>query len=114
VISEYILSGIDFPPIVRAIARWSHERVDGAGYPDGLSGADVPLPAQIVFVSDAFDAITSDRPYRPARGTLSALEEIRRNAGTQFSAEVVDALEQVARERPDLLTAREPVRIRVA
>jgi HD-GYP domain-containing protein (c-di-GMP phosphodiesterase class II) len=112
VISEYILSGIDFPPIVRAIARWSHERVDGNGYPDGLAGADVPLPAQIVFVADAFDAITSDRPYRPARGTLAALEEIRRNAGTQFSREVVDALEQVARDRPELLAPREPEPVR--
>ncbi len=107
VIAEYILSGIDFPPVVRGIARWSHERVDGAGYPDGLAGREIPLPAQIVFVADAFDAITSDRPYRPARGTVEAIEEIRANSGSQFSADVVAALEQLAREEPALLMAKD-------
>jgi putative nucleotidyltransferase with HDIG domain len=115
VISEYILSGIDFPAVVRAIARSSHERVDGAGYPDGLAGARIPLPAQIVFVADAFDAITSDRPYRPARTVLAALEEIRLHTGTQFSRAVVDALEELAREEPGLLLPRQPKpRMRVA
>jgi putative nucleotidyltransferase with HDIG domain len=115
VISEYILAGIDFPAVVRTIARSSHERVDGAGYPDGLAGADVPLPAQIVFVADAFDAITSDRPYRPARTVLEALEEIRANAGTQFARPVVDELEKLAREEPGLLLPRQPARrMRVA
>jgi putative nucleotidyltransferase with HDIG domain len=107
VISEYILSGIDFPAVVRGIARWSHERVDGAGYPDGLAGRAIPLAARIVFVADAFDAITSDRPYRPARGTLEAIREIRANAGSQFSAEVVAALEELAREEPGLLLPRD-------
>jgi putative nucleotidyltransferase with HDIG domain len=68
VIAEYILSGIDLPPIVHEIARWSHERVDGAGYPDGLAGNAIPLPAQIAFVADAFDAITTDRPSGAAGG----------------------------------------------
>ena len=108
VISEYILSGIDFPSVVRAIARSSHERVDG-------NGARMPLPAQIVFVADAFDAITSDRPYRPARTVLAALEEIREHTGTQFSRAVVDALEELAREEPGLLIPRQPKpRMRVA
>jgi HD-GYP domain-containing protein (c-di-GMP phosphodiesterase class II) len=115
VISEYILSGIDFPSVVRAIARSSHERVDGNGYPDGLAGTGIPLPAQIVFVADAFDAITSDRPYRPARTVLAALEEIREHTGTQFSRAVVDALEELAREEPGLLIPRQPTpRMRVA
>jgi putative nucleotidyltransferase with HDIG domain len=115
VISEYILAGIDFPAVVRTIARSSHERVDGSGYPDGLAGREIPLPAQIVFVADAFDAITSDRPYRPARSVLEALEEIRTNAGTQFARRVVEALEELAREEPGLLLPRQPApRMRVA
>jgi putative nucleotidyltransferase with HDIG domain len=100
VIAEYILSGIDLPPIVHEIARWSHEHVDGAGYPDGLAGNAIPLSAQIAFVADAFDAITTDRPYRRRRGTLTALQEIRAHSGTQFSREVVRALEEPAREEP--------------
>jgi len=115
VISEYILAGIDFPPVVRTIARSSHERVDGDGYPDGLAGPKVPLPAQIVFVADAFDAITSDRPYRPARSVLAALEEIRAHTGTQFARAVVDAFEELARDEPGLLLPRQPApRMRVA
>jgi putative nucleotidyltransferase with HDIG domain len=105
VISEYILSGIDMSPIVRQIARSTHERIDGAGYPDAVVGDEIPLPARIVFVADAFDALTSDRPYRRGRGMLAALEEIKANSGTQFCELVVAALDQIAREEPDLLTA---------
>ena len=107
-IAEYILSGIDLPPAVREIARWSHERVDGAGYPDGLAGREIPLPAQIAFVADAFDAITTDRPYRRRRDMVTALNEIRAHSGTQFSREVVRALEELAREEPALLATPEP------
>jgi putative nucleotidyltransferase with HDIG domain len=103
VISDFILSGIDLDPIVRQIARSSHERIDGFGYPDGLAGDDIPLPARIVLVADAFDAMTSERPYRPARPVLAALNEIRTNAGTQFCRCVVAALEQVFREEPELV-----------
>ena len=103
VISEYILSGIELSPIVRQIARSSHERIDGAGYPDGLAGDEVPLPAQIILVADTFDALTSDRSYRRARDVPSALAEIRRNAGSQFFPSVVAALEAVAAEEPETL-----------
>jgi HD-GYP domain-containing protein (c-di-GMP phosphodiesterase class II) len=101
--SEYILFGIDLSPIVLQIARSSHERYDGGGYPDGLAGEEIPLPARIVFVADALDAITSDRPYRPARRLGAALEELRANAGTQFCPKVIAALEQLHREQPQLL-----------
>jgi putative nucleotidyltransferase with HDIG domain len=115
VISDYILSGIDLPAEVRQIVRSSHERIDGQGYPDGLAGAEIPLPARIVFVADAFDALTSDRPYRAARSTREALDEIRANAGTQFCPAVVAALEQVAREEPGLVGTPPPLRaVRVA
>ena len=102
VISEYILQEIDLHPFVLQIARSTHERIDGAGYPDGLLGDDVPLPARIVLVADAFDALTSDRPYRRARPVRDALDEIAANVGTQFCPRVVAALDDVFREQPEL------------
>jgi hypothetical protein len=114
VISDYILSELDLHPFVRQCARSSHERMDGAGYPDGLAGEDIPLPARIVLVADAFDALTSARPYRAARPTLAALAEIREHAGTQFCPRVVDALEELSRSEPALLAAGPTERIRVA
>jgi putative nucleotidyltransferase with HDIG domain len=103
IISEYILSEVDLPPIVLQIARHSHERLDGAGYPDGLAGEEIPLPARIVLVADAFDAITTDRPYRKKRHVLAAIEELRSHNGTQFCPSVVGALERVYREEPQTL-----------
>src|SRR4051794_25144694 len=70
-------------PVGRLI-RASHERWDGRGYPDGLSGREIPLAARIIFACDAYDAITTDRPYSRARGAESALEELQRAAGSQF------------------------------
>ena len=103
-ISDYILSELDLHPFVRQCARSSHERIDGAGYPEGLSGEDIPLPARIVFVADALDALTSTRPYRPARPMLAALAEIRAHAGTQFCPHVVGALEELWRKEPGIFT----------
>jgi len=76
---------------VAALVRSSHERWDGAGYPDGLHGDAIPLGARIVAVADAFAAMTAGRPYRAARTTEEALEELRREAGAQFDPAVVDA-----------------------
>jgi diguanylate cyclase (GGDEF)-like protein/putative nucleotidyltransferase with HDIG domain len=72
--------------------RWHHERVDGKGYPDGLAGPELPLEARILFVADAFEAMTSDRPYRAGTSSEEALAELQRCAGTQFDAEAVDAM----------------------
>ena len=74
-----------------ALIRSSHERVDGHGYPDGLAGADIPLGSRIIAVCDAFDAMTSDRPYRHAMSVDAALDELNRSAGTQFDPAVVEA-----------------------
>ncbi len=107
-ISDFILAELDLDPIVRECARSSHERTDGQGYPDALGGEDIPLPARIVFVADAFDAITSDRPYRQGRSTEAALAEIEASAGTQFCPRVVAALTEIWETRPEVLAADEP------
>jgi diguanylate cyclase (GGDEF)-like protein len=72
--------------------RHSHESYDGSGYPDGLSGKAIPQGSRIMLVADAFDAITSNRPYRDALSVEHACEELERHAGTQFDPECVDAL----------------------
>jgi hypothetical protein len=113
VISDYILSELDLHPFVRQCARSSHERIDGTGYPDRLSGEDIPLPARIVLVADALDALTSTRSYRAARPMLGALAEIRAHTGTQFCPRVVDALEELWRKEPTVFGAEtaEPARV---
>jgi two-component system cell cycle response regulator len=91
-------------PALRPVARLvrsSHERFDGGGYPDGLRADEIPLGARIVAVCDAFDAMTTDRPYREAVSETDAIAELRRCAGTQFDPMVVEAFCRViARERP--------------
>jgi putative nucleotidyltransferase with HDIG domain len=77
---------------VGAIVRSSHEEFDGSGYPDGLAGERIPLEARIVSCCDAFNAMTTDRPYRAARSTGDALAELHRCSGTQFDPRVVDAV----------------------
>ncbi len=80
-------------PQLRAIVpgiRYHHERYDGNGYPDGLRGEAIPTMARIIAVCDTFDAMTSDRPYRKGLPVETAIQELRRYAGTQFDPEVVD------------------------
>ena len=103
VIGVSFLSPLDLAPIARQIVRSTHERIDGSGYPDGLTGAAVPPAARIAAVADALDALITDRPYRPGRSTPDALAELRRHAGTQFCPTVVAALEQAYQEDPCLL-----------
>jgi HD-GYP domain-containing protein (c-di-GMP phosphodiesterase class II) len=78
---------------VGRIVRSCHERWDGAGYPDGLAGAEIPLVARIVCACDAWSAMTADRPYRPALPRETAARELRAGIGTQFDPDVVAALE---------------------
>ncbi|MEO8289495.1 MAG: HD-GYP domain-containing protein [Gaiellaceae bacterium] len=86
---------------IGSIVRFCHERWDGAGYPDGLTGADIPLVARIVACCDAFNAMTTDRPYRAALSAEEAVAEIERNAGRQFDPAVASALlSVVSRQAP--------------
>jgi len=87
---------------VGAIVRSCHERVDGCGYPDGLSGDEIPLIARIVCCADAFNAMTTDRSYRKAMPVEEATVELRRHAGTQFDAAVADALVRAVERDPAL------------
>jgi diguanylate cyclase (GGDEF)-like protein/putative nucleotidyltransferase with HDIG domain len=85
------------------VARWirhSHEQIDGSGYPDGLTGERIPLESRILLVADAFDAMRSDRAYRPAISEADALAELRRCVGTQFDAHLVEVLAAAIEGRP--------------
>jgi putative nucleotidyltransferase with HDIG domain len=74
---------------IAGLVRSSHERWDGTGYPDGLRGEQIPLGARIITICDAYDAMTSDRPYRPARPAADALAELRRGAGRRYDPRIV-------------------------
>jgi HD-GYP domain-containing protein (c-di-GMP phosphodiesterase class II) len=85
--------------------RHHHERFDGGGYPHGLGGEAIPLGARIIHVADAFDSMLTTRVYRPARPAEEALEELRRNAGSQFCPRCVAALEAVVATQAEELPA---------
>ncbi|HET8569470.1 MAG TPA: HD-GYP domain-containing protein [Candidatus Limnocylindria bacterium] len=103
-----IIARIPFLEEVATIIRSHHERWDGAGYPEGLAGSDIPLGARIFAVADAFDAMTSDRPYRLGRSIQQALGEIVSGRGTQFDPGVVDAFLAVPRSRLEEVHANAP------
>src|SRR5581483_8156217 len=90
-----IISGIDFLRGATAVVGQHHEKYDGSGYPKGLRGEQIHINARIFAVADAFDAITSDRPYRPAAPYLEARKEIVAHARTQFDPKVVTAFLQI-------------------
>jgi two-component system cell cycle response regulator len=93
VVGEQILLAAGLRGKVLEFVRSSHERIDGTGYPDGLADGQIPLGARIIAVCDAFDAMTSPRPYRPIPMTSAGASlELMRGSGTQFDAAVVDAL----------------------
>jgi HD-GYP domain-containing protein (c-di-GMP phosphodiesterase class II) len=99
---------------VGEIVRSCHERWDGHGYPDGLAGEDIPLASRIVFACDAYNAMTSDRPYRKALDRDAALAELRANAGVQFDPRVVDALVHVVEHGEVVLAPTDEVRALLA
>jgi two-component system, cell cycle response regulator len=105
VIGERIVAAAPALTRVAPLVRSSHERWDGAGYPDGLAGEAIPLGSRIVAVCDAFDAMTTDRSYRQAMSEEDALAELRRCAGTQFDPAVVDVFVDARTRRRALRAA---------
>jgi diguanylate cyclase (GGDEF)-like protein/putative nucleotidyltransferase with HDIG domain len=99
-VGERILEGAPALHDVAGLVRSSHERFDGAGYPDGLAGTDIPLGARIIAVCDAFDAMTRSRVYRDPMTVDAAVEELLRCAGTHFDPDVVDAFTATLAARP--------------
>ncbi len=97
-IGAEILSAIDFPYPVVPIVRYHHESWDGSGYPDGLSGESIPIGARILSVVDCFDALTSDRPYRPRLSETEALQIVNDRSGTMYDPTVVRRFTEVYRQ----------------
>ncbi len=94
-----ILKGIDFPWPIAKIVFQHHERIDGNGYPSGLSGDEILLEAKILGVADVVEAMASHRPYRPSLGIKKALDEISKNRGILYDPQVVDACMNVFKEK---------------
>src|SRR5687767_11616131 len=90
VVGAWMVSSVGNADVIAAV-RHHHERFDGLGYPDGLAGTDIPLFSRIIAVADAYDAITSTRPYRSSAGRDDAVKALRESAGKQFDPEVVEA-----------------------
>ena len=95
VIGAEIVSGIEFLTDAAEVVRSHHERWDGTGYPDRLAGEDIPLAARAFSVADVLDALTTDRPYRPAYSMSDARSMITAGSGTQFDPRVIDAFNSI-------------------
>lgn len=91
------------PVAVAKIVLTHHERYDGTGYPSRIEGGDIPVEARVLQVADAFDAITSRRPYQPALPVSYAVAELRRCSGTQFDPEAIEAIVTLVHKRGRLL-----------
>ena len=98
-IGERILAKVDTYAEIASIVRHHHERVDGGGYPDGLAGEDIPLISRIIAVADAYNAMTSDRPYRDAMPSRVARLRLAQAVESQFDTSVVAAFEAILAAR---------------
>jgi HD-GYP domain-containing protein (c-di-GMP phosphodiesterase class II) len=97
-VDSEIVEGIDFPwPVSRAVLQ-HHERMDGTGYPSGLKGDEIIVEARILAVADVVEAMSSHRPYRPARGIDEALAEIAKGSGSRFDRDVAEACLRLFKE----------------
>jgi ribonuclease P protein subunit RPR2 len=96
VIGAEIVSGIEFLGEAPKIIRSHHEHWDGSGYPDGLAGEEIPLSARVFAVADVLDALTTNRPYRPASPLAVARKMIVAGSGTQFDPQVIDAFNTIS------------------
>jgi putative two-component system response regulator len=109
--SEQALAGGEHLAVAREVARSHHENWDGTGYPDGLSGAGIPLAARIVRITDAFDAMTNERPYQQPVSFEAALEELRAGSGRDFDPELVRLFGELLRSDAGLRSQLSTVRL---
>jgi len=104
IVGEHILEAVDFLSGARRLVRHEHERWDGLGYPDGLTGEDIPLGSRVILACDALQAMTSERPYRDAMSLDEACSELRRCSGSQLDPRVVDILLALVEHPEDGIT----------
>ncbi len=109
-IGANIIGEVSFLDKAREVILHHHERYDGAGYPGGLKGEQIPMGARLVAVADTFDTMTSDRPYRPALNAVDALMTLAELAGTQFCPRAVAALVSVLEKHREELTTKSRAR----
>jgi HD-GYP domain-containing protein (c-di-GMP phosphodiesterase class II) len=121
IIGARLVEQIEFLHGAIPLIRHHHERWDGDGYPDGLSGADIPLGARAFAIADTLDAITSDRPYRAAQPLSVARDVMRSESGSQFDPELVSVFAQISdsqlravKEKPADMQCGMPVESRYA
>jgi HD-GYP domain-containing protein (c-di-GMP phosphodiesterase class II) len=112
-IGETILAYVDEYSEIARVVRHHHERIDGQGYPDGLENEDIPLVSRIIAVADAYNAMTSDRPYRDAMPSRVARLRLAQAVDSQFDTSVVAAFEAILAGSDDFLefaqSSHEPV-----
>ncbi len=97
-VGEGIIKPIELLQPIKPFIRHHHEWYNGKGYPDGLSGKDIPLGARILAVADAYDAMKSDRPYRKALTEETAIQELKRGSGTQFEPKLVEVFLEILKQ----------------
>jgi len=105
-----LLLPLNLPPAILGYIQHHHERYDGTGYPDGLSGEQIPLGARIIAISDSYDSMTSDRPYRRPLSNGDAKNELVKNAGKQFDPKLVSVFLDVLREMEEVFLVKDHIR----
>jgi len=105
-----LLIPLNLPPTILNCIQHHHERYDGTGYPDGLNGEQIPLGARIIAISDSYDSMTSDRPYRRSLSNGEAKKELVNNAGKQFDPKLVSVFLDVLREMEEVFLVKDHIR----
>jgi len=98
IIGENIIQPIELLQPIRPLIRHHHEWYNGKGYPDGLSGENIPLGARILTVADAYDAMKSDRPYRKALSEEKAIQELKHGSGSQFDPQIIEVFLEILKQ----------------